>query len=244
MGRSKVEQQEPPCPSGRQSGYTAATRGGSHLTAAAPSRRITLTQQIFIGLAAGILFGRSSTATTLTGSPRSALQPALFPDDQDDHRAADLRDPGCRNRRGWPFESVGRMGLRAILYFEVVTTIALVIGLVAVNMTQAGRRHRAADRAERHHGRRPGLAIRSCCTRSRISFQGDGARRRAADRRLQHHLRVALGMIGERGKPMIIWCERSPRPCSSSRTSSCAMRRSASAPAIAYTVGHSGLGAL
>ena len=35
-------------------------------------------------------------------------------------------------------KSVGRMGLRALLYFEGVTTLALVIGLVAINLTQAG----------------------------------------------------------------------------------------------------------
>jgi proton glutamate symport protein len=33
---------------------------------------------------------------------------------------------------------VGRMGLKSILYFEIVTTIALVVGLVAINLTRAG----------------------------------------------------------------------------------------------------------
>ncbi len=35
-------------------------------------------------------------------------------------------------------KQVGRMGLKSILYFEVVTTIALVIGLAAINFTKAG----------------------------------------------------------------------------------------------------------
>ncbi|MBX7124588.1 MAG: cation:dicarboxylase symporter family transporter [Cyclobacteriaceae bacterium] len=35
-------------------------------------------------------------------------------------------------------KQVGRMGLKAILYFEVVTTIALFIGLGAINLTRAG----------------------------------------------------------------------------------------------------------
>lgn len=35
-------------------------------------------------------------------------------------------------------KQVGRMGLKAIIYFEVVTTIALFIGLVAINISQAG----------------------------------------------------------------------------------------------------------
>jgi proton glutamate symport protein len=33
---------------------------------------------------------------------------------------------------------VGRMGLKAIIYFEVVTTLALVIGLIAINASKAG----------------------------------------------------------------------------------------------------------
>jgi proton glutamate symport protein len=35
-------------------------------------------------------------------------------------------------------KQVGRMGLKAILYFEIVTTLALLIGLFAINMSQAG----------------------------------------------------------------------------------------------------------
>src|SRR5215470_10325323 len=33
---------------------------------------------------------------------------------------------------------VGRMGIKALVYFEVVTTLALLIGLAAINITQAG----------------------------------------------------------------------------------------------------------
>jgi len=35
-------------------------------------------------------------------------------------------------------KQVGRMGLKAIVYFEVVTTVALFIGLAAINLSQAG----------------------------------------------------------------------------------------------------------
>jgi proton glutamate symport protein len=35
-------------------------------------------------------------------------------------------------------KSVGRMGLKSIIYFEILTTIALVIGLVAINLSKAG----------------------------------------------------------------------------------------------------------
>lgn len=35
-------------------------------------------------------------------------------------------------------KSVGRLGLKSLVYFEVLTTIALVIGLVAINISKAG----------------------------------------------------------------------------------------------------------
>jgi proton glutamate symport protein len=35
-------------------------------------------------------------------------------------------------------KQVGRMGWKSILYFEIVTTLALVIGIVAINLTKAG----------------------------------------------------------------------------------------------------------
>jgi proton glutamate symport protein len=35
-------------------------------------------------------------------------------------------------------KSVGRMGIKSLIYFEVVTTLALVIGLVAINFSHAG----------------------------------------------------------------------------------------------------------
>ncbi|MGI4871059.1 MAG: dicarboxylate/amino acid:cation symporter [Janthinobacterium lividum] len=36
-------------------------------------------------------------------------------------------------------KQVGRMGIKALVYFEIVTTFALFIGLAAINLTQAGR---------------------------------------------------------------------------------------------------------
>lgn len=35
-------------------------------------------------------------------------------------------------------KAVGRMGLKAFIYFEIVTTLALLVGLAAINLTQAG----------------------------------------------------------------------------------------------------------
>src|SRR5881398_2123789 len=39
---------------------------------------------------------------------------------------------------GGDLKKVGRMGLKALLYFEIITTIALFIGLGIVNLTKPG----------------------------------------------------------------------------------------------------------
>ena len=38
-------------------------------------------------------------------------------------------------------KKVGRVGLKALVYFEVVTTLALIIGLLVINLWKPGRRH-------------------------------------------------------------------------------------------------------
>jgi proton glutamate symport protein len=45
-------------------------------------------------------------------------------------------------------KQVGRIGLKSILYFEIVTTFALFIGLTAINISQAGLGVKVASRAQ------------------------------------------------------------------------------------------------
>lgn len=45
-------------------------------------------------------------------------------------------------------KQLGRIGLKSIIYFEVVTTFALIIGLVVINLTQAGVGVEVASRVE------------------------------------------------------------------------------------------------
>lgn len=45
-------------------------------------------------------------------------------------------------------KQLGRIGLKSILYFEIVTTLALIIGLFVINITQAGVGVHVAPRAE------------------------------------------------------------------------------------------------
>src|SRR5690349_3880284 len=104
-----------------------------------PRRGLSLTQQIFIGLVVGIIVGAIVDATNpgyaIYFRPFSQLflrlikmviAPLIFAT-----LVAGIAGAGH-------FKVVGRMGLRALIYFEVVTTLALIIGLVAVNVTRPG----------------------------------------------------------------------------------------------------------
>jgi proton glutamate symport protein len=110
------------------------------LDRAAPRRpTLTLTQQILIGLvvgvAAGAFISRSHPDWAAYVSPFSQLflrlikmiiAPLIF-----GTLVAGVAGAGHA-------KAIGRIGLRAIIYFEVVTTLALIIGLVAVNVVKPG----------------------------------------------------------------------------------------------------------
>ena len=53
-------------------------------------------------------------------------------------------------------KKVGRVGLKALIYFEVLTTLALIVGLIVVNTLAARRRHERRRQGARHQGH-PGL---------------------------------------------------------------------------------------
>src|SRR5688572_8716877 len=106
---------------------------------AVPRRGVTLTQQIFIGLAIGIVAGWIVSTTHPDWAPyfrpfsqlflrmiKMIIAPLIFTT-----LVAGIAGAGH-------VKVVGRMGVRAIIYFEIVTTIALVIGLVPVNITRPG----------------------------------------------------------------------------------------------------------
>lgn len=107
--------------------------------------RISLTTQIFIGLALGILVGfiihRLDSAPELKGEIiawvrvlsrvflnliKVIIGPLIF-----STLIVGIAGAGS-------FREIGRIGLKAIIYFEIVTTLALFIGLAAVNLTKPG----------------------------------------------------------------------------------------------------------
>lgn len=95
----------------------------------------SLTVQIMIGLVAGILIGWLApdwgraikpVATIFLNMIKMIIAPLLF-------STLVIGIAGAGD-----FKKVGRIGLKAIIYFEIATTIALFIGLVTVNFFKPG----------------------------------------------------------------------------------------------------------
>ena len=98
-------------------------------------RRLSLTAWIFIGMAAGVALGAWAPHVAASLAPvsnvflrliRSIVAPLLF---------ATLVY-GIAG--GGELKHMGRIGLKALLYFETVTTAALFLGLGAVNLVRPG----------------------------------------------------------------------------------------------------------
>jgi proton glutamate symport protein len=97
--------------------------------------RPSLTQWIFIGMGCGLLTGYffpgaavalKPLSTIFLRSIKTIIAPLIF-------ATLVVGIAGHGN-----LKQVGRMGVKALVYFEVVTTLALVVGLVAVNLVKPG----------------------------------------------------------------------------------------------------------
>jgi proton glutamate symport protein len=98
-------------------------------------KRISLTAWIFIGMAAGVLLGVLAPDIAKQLGPLSAVFLRLIRSIVALLIFATLV-AGIAGSGG--SKNMGRIGAKAILYFEIVTTLALFLGLAAVNLVQPG----------------------------------------------------------------------------------------------------------
>ncbi len=142
------------------------------------------------------------------------------------------------------FKDVGRMGLRAIIYFEVVTTLALFIGLAAVNILKPG-----VGVVLPADTRRAGVSATAAQTWDQILLHlvpTSIIEAMATGDILQIVVfsivfAIGLGMVGEKGRPMIEWCESLTEAMFKVTNIVMLYAPIGVGAAIAYTIGVSGL---
>jgi proton glutamate symport protein len=215
--------------------------------AVARKPRITLTHQILIGLAIGVVVGlivnHSETPQHWAGIIRPFSQiflrmikmiiaPLIFAT-----LVAGIAGAGH-------FKQVGRMGFRAIVYFEIVTTIALVIGLVAVNLTKPGLGLELPTEVSGVTGTAQGWKdiLIHLFPESVIKAMAEGDVLQIVVFSILFG--IGLGMLGDVGKPMVHWCEVLANTMFKFTHIIMHYAPIGVGAAMAYTVGHSGIGVL
>jgi proton glutamate symport protein len=142
---------------------------------------------------------------------------------------------------------VGRMGIKALAYFEVVTTVALFIGLAAINLTRAG------VGVQPPEGLPPAAAAAPKQTVSDVilhAFPENVAKSVAEGQVLQVVVfsvlfAVALALLSEeRRRPMLAFAESLAATMFKFTNIVMLFAPVGVGAAIAYTVGHMGLGIL
>ena len=213
---------------------------------AVPRRGITLTQQIFIGLAIGIVAGWIVSTTHPEWAQffrpfsqlflrmiKMIIAPLIFAT-----LVAGIAGAGH-------VKVVGRMGVRAMIYFEVVTTIALGIGLAAVNLMRPGVGVNLPMGQGSEITAKPQTwdqILLHLVPESVIRAMAEGDVLQIVV--FSIFFAIALGMIGEKGRPVVAWCEAVAETMFKVTNIVMHYAPIGVGAAIAYTVGHGGLGVL
>jgi len=91
--------------------------------------------QVLIGIALGVLVGALFPAFAPTAK---LISECFYQHDQDGNYAGDLFNHCAGDYGRGSLKKVGRVGGKGLLYFEIVTTFALIIGLVVANILKPG----------------------------------------------------------------------------------------------------------
>jgi proton glutamate symport protein len=142
---------------------------------------------------------------------------------------------------------VGRMGIKALVYFEVVTTLALFIGLAAINFTRAGVGVNVAPAAD---SKSPTPAPQSASDIILHAFPENIAKSIAEGQVLQIVVfsvlfGIALAMLSEqKRRPLLSFCESLSETMFKFTNVVMTFAPVGVGAAMAYTVGHMGFGIL
>ncbi|MEO6811139.1 MAG: cation:dicarboxylase symporter family transporter [Isosphaeraceae bacterium] len=237
-------------------------------------RAPSLTTQIFLGLGIGVAVGWLLPAVGVNMRPvsllflnliKSIIAPLIFAT-----LVVGIAHTG-------DIKQVGRMGIKSLVYFEIVTTLALVVGLVAVNLAKPGvgvalpTKH-AQDKidlaAEAAALADEGKIAEATAILARVPSAPDPPPKPRSFGDVIEHLApasvikamadgdvlqivvfsvlFALGatLIGERARPVLDWCESLAEVMFRFTEIIMKFAPVGVGAAMAYTVGHSGLGVL
>ena len=208
---------------------------------------LTLTQQIILGLivgvAVGALISRTHPDWAAFFSPFSQLflrlikmiiAPLIF-----GTLVAGVAGAGH-------VKVVGRMGLRAMIYFEAVTTVALVIGLLAVNLLRPGvglvLPASAGAQEVAAHAQTWDQILLHTVPNSIVQAMAEGDVLQIVVWSLI--FAIALTMVGPKGRPVIELCESLAETMFKFTNIVMKYAPIGVAAAMAYTIGKGGFGVL
>jgi proton glutamate symport protein len=208
--------------------------------------RLSLTTKIFIGLILGVLLGYVKPDWGTAVRPlsllflnliKSIIAPLIF-------STLVIGIAGTGDIR-----QVGRIGLKSLVYFEIVTTFALVIGLAAVNLTRPGvgvvlppPKPDVAGTLQAAKPQSLGDLVTHLAPASIIKAMADGDVLQIVVFSVMFAL--AVTSIGEKARPIIVWCESLADIMFRFTEFVMKFAPVGVGAAMANTVGHSGLGVL